>query len=40
MTFDFLGPEDTAFYTLSFRIVRLKRNDSTSETLVTNLDRE
>lgn len=38
MLFDLLEPESDESYTMSFRIVRLRINDTATETLITNLD--
>lgn len=38
MVFDFLEPEASDFYELSFRIVRLQTASGKTETLITNLD--
>lgn len=40
VTFDYLEPGNTDFYTLSFRIVRLKLSDKSTEMLLTNLDQD
>ena len=40
MTFDFLEPDGTDFYEISFRIVRFQTSGGKMETLITNLDPE
>ncbi len=40
MTFDFLEPDSTDFYEISFRIVRFQTSGGKMETLITNLDPE
>jgi len=40
MPFDFLKPESSDFYRMSFRIVRIKVNERLTETFITNLDME
>ena len=40
MTFDFLPPNSSEFYQLSFRIVRLERDDGTIISFLTNLPQD